>query len=118
SYLADLTGPDTRKWTPAQTWMILGGLAAALAGVWTALTVLARRTAPEPILSPGAEAGRMTGRSVLLAVAVASGGAAITVMLSGYATGGEIGLPLAAALVGAVGGAVLVRQPFRGSGAL
>jgi len=38
------------------------------------------------------------GRSVPAAVAVASGGAGVTVMLSGYATGGQLGLPLAAAV--------------------
>jgi hypothetical protein len=87
SYLAELAGPGSREWTPGQAGFILTGLAAALAGLWAALGVLVSRTA---------------SRVVPLAIAVACGGTAITVMLSGYATGGQIGLPLAAALVGAV----------------
>jgi hypothetical protein len=103
TYLADLAGPGTREWTPTQAWLILGGLAAALAAVWSALALLTQR---------------ITGRSVPLAVAVASAGAAITVMLSGYASGGQIGLLLAAALAGVVGASLLLRQRFREEGAL
>jgi hypothetical protein len=66
--------------------LILGGLAAALVAGWASLTLLARRTA---------------GRSVLLAVALACAGAGLTVMLSGYASGGLLGFPLAAAVAGA-----------------
>jgi hypothetical protein len=84
TYLTELAGPGSREWTPDQTWMILGGLAAVLAGTWAALAYLAP-----------------PGRSVQLAVALACAGAAVTVMLSGYATGGQIGLPLAAAVAGA-----------------
>jgi hypothetical protein len=87
TYLADLAGPGTREWTPGQTWLILGGLAAALAGVWAALALLARRTG---------------GRPAGLALALACAGGAGTVMLSGYASGGQLGLPLAAALAGAL----------------
>jgi len=87
SYLADLAGPGTREWTPARTYSILGGLAGTLAGVWVALVLLLRRT---------------RSRSVPLTVALACGGAAVVVMLSGYASGGQLGLPLAAALTGAV----------------
>ncbi len=87
SYLADLGLPGTPEWTPLQTWSILGGLAAALAGVWVALIVLARRT---------------QSRAVPLALAVACAGASATVMLSGYAFGSQMGLPLAAALAGAL----------------
>jgi hypothetical protein len=96
TYLADLSGPDTREWTPAQTWLILGGLAAALAGVWALLALLSRR-AP--------------GRSVPLAVALACAGAAVTVMLSGYASGGQMGLPLAAALVGTIAASLALSGP-------
>ncbi|HLJ96042.1 MAG TPA: hypothetical protein VKU02_22900 [Gemmataceae bacterium] len=112
SYLTDLAGPGTREWTPTQTWMILGGLAAALAGVWMALVLLARR------IAPAAEPGKSKGHSVLFAVAIAVAGAAITIMLSGYASGGEIGLPLAAALAGIVAASLALRQPFPGEGAL
>jgi hypothetical protein len=86
TYLAESAGPGTREWTRVQTWVILGGLAMALAGVWALLALLLRRG---------------PNRSAPLAVAVACAGAAVAVMLSGYATGGQPGLALAAALVGA-----------------
>ena len=84
-YLADAAGPGTRQWTHAQAMVILLALAGALAANWALLALLVRRT---------------SSRSVAVAVAIACAGAAVTVMLSGYATGGEIGLPLAAALAG------------------
>jgi hypothetical protein len=100
SYLTDLAGPGTREWTPAQVWLILGALALALLAVWAALALLARRSG---------------GRSVPAALAVACAGAAVTVMLSSYASGGQIGLPLAAALVGAtVASLVLSGRPELG----
>jgi hypothetical protein len=117
SYLTDLAGPGTREWAPAQTWMNLTGMAAALAGVWTALTLLVRRTGRHANLL-AAEAEAMTERSVPLAVALVLAGAAVTVMLSGYASGGEMGLPLAAALAGVVGASLALRRPFYGEGAL
>jgi len=86
SYITDLTGPGSSAWTPAQTALTLGGLALALLAVWAALAVLAARPA---------------GRSLPLMLALACGAAAVTVMLSGYASGGQLGLPLAAALAGA-----------------
>jgi hypothetical protein len=86
TYLADLAGPGTREWTTAQAGLILGGLAVALAAVWAALALLLKR-------SPG--------RSVPLALSLVCVGAAATVMLSGYATAGQLALPLAAALAGA-----------------
>ncbi len=84
TYLTDLGGPDA--WSPRQAWLILGGLAAALGAVWALLSLLSRR-AP--------------GLSHSVCLAGASAGAGLTVMLSGYATGGQDGLPLAAALLGA-----------------
>jgi hypothetical protein len=101
SYLTDLAGPGTREWSTAHAWLILGGLAAALAGVWALLTLLARR-------APG------LSHPVCLAGTIA--GASVTVMLSGYASGGQIGLPLAAALLGASVAALVLPGPSRGSG--
>ena len=117
-YLTDLAGPRSREWTPAQTWMILGGLAIALAGGWTSLVFLARRTAIPASRSDKQAGERGKGRSVLLAVAVACAGAAITVMLTGYATGGELGLPLAAALAGGTAALFVVKQSLRAEGAV
>lgn len=84
-YLEELAGPGSREWTRGQTWLILGGLALGLGGVWASLTGLVRRKG---------------GRGVVLALALASAGAGIAVLFSGYATGGLPGLPLAAALAG------------------
>ncbi len=102
SYLTDLAGPGTREWTPAQSGSILGALAVSLAGVWAALALLARRM---PV-----QLGKRQAVSVPLTTALACAGAAVTVMLSGYATGGQLGLPLAAALVGAVLSLLLLAQ--------
>jgi hypothetical protein len=82
SYVTDLSGPGSREWAPSLTAAICAGLGTALFFAWALLTSLATRA----------------GRSVALALAVAAGGAGVTVMLSGYATGGQLGLPLAAAI--------------------
>ena len=103
TYLADLAGPGSREWTPMQTGLILTSLAAVLLCVWASLVALARQT---------------HSRSVPLAVSAASAGAALTVMLSGYASGGQIGLPLAAALVGALAASVALSGPFDAAGLL
>jgi hypothetical protein len=94
-YLTEPTGTDDPKWTPAEAYWILGRLAAALAGVWALLVLLMKR-------SPG--------RSVPLAVAVACAGAAVTVMLSGYATAGPTGLALAASLIGMVAASLVLKN--------
>jgi hypothetical protein len=97
-YLAELAGPGSREWTTAETWAILSALAASLAGVWCSLTLLVRRT---------------NSVSVPFTLAMTIGGAAVTVMLSGYASGGQLGLPLAAAL-GGVAIALLVAPKAAG----
>jgi hypothetical protein len=107
SYLVELAGSGMREWTPAQTALILGALAAALVGVWAALLVLARQTQPDPGLAPT----RGQGISMPLAVALACGGATVTDMLSGYASAGQIGFPLAASLVGALAAALALPRP-------
>jgi hypothetical protein len=99
TYLDDLAGPGTREWSPAQAWAVQGGLGLALLAEWALLERLARR-APGPWLP--------------LALAVACGGAAAAIMLSGYLTGGRIGLVLATALASAAL-AALVLPPLRQS---
>jgi hypothetical protein len=84
-YLTDAAGPGTRQWMLPQAVAILLALAGALAANWALLALLVRRTA---------------SHSVTIGVAVSCAGAAAIVMLSGYATGGEIGLPFAAGLAG------------------
>jgi hypothetical protein len=97
AYLKDLSGPGTAEWPPATAALIFGGLAAALAVVWALLIALLTR-AP--------------GRAVPLALAITCLGAALVVMLSGYASGAMLGLPLAAGLAGVVAGSlVLSGQP-------
>lgn len=102
SYVADLSGPGTREWSPGLAAGLFAGLAAALFLSWTALDRLARRS---PTSAP-------------LALAGTAAGAGITIMLSGYAAGGQLGVPLAAA---AAAGGVLVlvggRHSSGGAGA-
>ena len=95
-YLEDSAGPGTREWTPPQTTLILGGLAAGLLAVWAALDVLARRT---------------RGASVWVSLAVVSAGAAVAVMYGHYASGGQLGVPLAGGLLGAGATALLFGGP-------
>jgi hypothetical protein len=83
-YVTDNAGPGSREWTPEQTWLILGGLAAALAGVWVLLDRLTGRSAPA---------------AVPLALALACAGSGVVIILSGYASGGQLGLALAGAVV-------------------
>lgn len=89
SYVADLSGPGSREWSPGLAAGLFAGLAAALFLSWTALHRLAQRIPA----------------SAALAVAGTAAGAGITIMLSGYAAGGQLGVPLAAA---AAAGGVLV----------
>jgi hypothetical protein len=117
-YLSDLAGPGSREWTPVQTWMIMGGLAIALAGGWASLILLARPTSIPASLSDKQNGIRGRGSSALLSVAVACAGAAITVMLTGYATGGELGLPLAAALAGGTAALFVLKQSLPAEGAV
>jgi hypothetical protein len=84
-YLEDLAGPGSRQWSVGESWTTLSVLGVMLAVVWIGLACLTRRTAD---------------RSTAMALALANVGAAVAVMLSGYATGGQPALPLASALVG------------------
>jgi len=95
-YLTQSPGPDSIGWTSAQQVSILGGLALALGGVWAALNLLAKKN---------------PGRSLPLALAVACAGAAVSIMLSGYATCGPVGLLLAAAILGAMIGSLFLPTP-------
>jgi hypothetical protein len=103
SYITDLAGPGTSEWSPPLAWVIFGGLGALEAAVWALLSLLDRR-APGP--------------SVPVCLAVASAGAALTVMFSGSASGGQVGLPLAAAIVGSTTAMLVLTRSSRGTGPL
>ena len=102
--ITDTAGPGTREWTVFQAWCILGALAILLAAVWVFLAFLVRR--PASLNSRQTPARAI---SIILAIALACGGAGVTIMLSGYATGGQLGIPLTGALVGAAVGAIALR---------
>jgi hypothetical protein len=100
-YLTDLAGPGTRLWAPAEAGLILVALAVALALVWNLLNRLAARS---------------SGQSVAFALSLSCAAAGVTVMMSGYLTGGQVGLPLAAALAGvALASFFLPAQPNTGN---
>jgi hypothetical protein len=95
TYVSDDAGPGTRQWTPQQTWMIFASLAASLLAVWLLLAWLIQQ-------SPG--------RAALLAVAIACGGTAVIMMMSGYASGGPLAMPLAGGVVGALAASLALRN--------
>jgi hypothetical protein len=85
-YLADLAGPHSAEWSPAQAAIILIALGAVLFAVWALLALLQARGTDRSI------------PTILLFTSLAAG---VTVMLSGYFQGGLLALPLAGALAGA-----------------
>jgi uncharacterized membrane protein len=86
-YVADLVGPGSASWPPFQRLVIFGALGASLFATWLTLYRTNRASG--------------SARRSPLALAVAIAGASACVMLSGYATGGMRGLPIAGALAGA-----------------
>jgi hypothetical protein len=94
TYVVELAGSGSREWTNREMTAWLMGMAAALAVVWMAAIRLLRTN---------------SGRLLPFALAITAGAAGVTIMLSGYLTGGELGLPLA----GAIGGAALAALGLR-----
>ena len=94
SYITDLTGPRSREWTIAQAVLIFTSLAVLLAIVWWAMWLLTKRSAC---------------RSVPVMLALISAGAAVTILLSGYASAGQSGLNLPATLVGVIVASLVIR---------
>jgi hypothetical protein len=97
-YLAAPADAGSQTWPPALAWLILRLLETAQMVWWALLVLLARR-------SPGV--------SLTIGLAIAIGGSAITIMLSGYATGGQAGLPLSAAILGASAVTMIPNSPAR-----
>jgi len=102
-YIADHGGPRPQVWSPVQIWLIFAALAALLMADWTMLC----RLAP-----------RVGARTVLSCVAGTVLGASVVIMLSGYATGGQVGVPLAAGLGGIALGSLLATANPGTEGAL
>ncbi len=84
-YIADLSGPGTRQWSDMQALVVLSGLAWALISAWALLG--------KCVSSPMA-----TGLPVVYFLTAL--GVALSVMLSGYATAGQLGFLLAAVILG------------------
>lgn len=94
-YVTDLSGPGSREWATTSAAVVFAALAVLLMGAWWALERLARRT---------------HSRTPLWCVAGATLGAGLVIMLSGYATGGQLGVPLAAGLVGVALGSLAGKE--------
>lgn len=92
-YLSDSAGPGTREWSPMLTGVILGGLGIVFA---LNLALLDRLARPKADLA------------ILFTLVIATVGSALSVMLSGYASGGLLGIPLVAALAGAAVASFLI----------
>jgi hypothetical protein len=93
-YVANVGGPSSRQWTEWQAWQVFTAMGGALLLVWFLTTQLNKRASGWPGLA---------------GLALACAGAGITVMLSGYATGGQIGF----AALGALSAAALVSSVLR-----
>jgi hypothetical protein len=86
---------DSREWSLATTRDVYAVLAALLMAAWLVLNRLAIRRG---------------GRTALWCVAGTVLGAGLAIMLSGYATGGQLGVPLAAGLVGVALGSLVRKE--------
>jgi hypothetical protein len=111
TFITDLGVEGTPEWTTTQGHFILGGMAVALVLVWAALAWLVHPPATKwDGLPPNAPRPPAPNHSVPLALVLTCAAAAVTVMLSGYASGGQLGLPLAASLLGAVAASWLFQE--------
>ncbi|MGP0068382.1 MAG: hypothetical protein ACLQGP_32890 [Isosphaeraceae bacterium] len=97
-YLSDPGEPGTLAWSPLWKAMILGLMAAAQGMAWVSLVLLAQRS---------------RSATTLIGLAIAVGGSAIAIMLSGYASGGLAGLAMTSALLGASGVTLFTTGPAR-----
>jgi len=92
-YLEAPTAEGGTAWTPAMRWILFPGLAAALISAW-ALLIRSNR--------------QQSSRVIPLALGLTCCSAGLTIMLSGYASGGQLGPILGGALIGAVVGSWLL----------
>lgn len=96
SVYVDFSGSG--PWSPQVGALVFAGMAAAIVFVWASLAALAER-------SPGG--------SLLLALGVAIAAAGPTIMMSGYLSGGELAIALAAAVIAAAVASWLSQTPVR-----
>ena len=102
-YITDVAGPGTREWTAGDAMWVFVGSATALAAAWGSLGKLSLRS---------------RARSLPLVLVASCVGAALCVMLSGYARGGQIGIPLAGAIVGASIASLVLKNPVAPAGVI
>jgi len=143
-YITDQNTPGTPEWTTQESIVIFAALAAVLLGLWAAMHLLLRRTPSEADASAPGEPGALatgarepgalaTGESVLevsapggfrkstalsvgLAIAGTCAGAAVVVMLNGYASDSQYGLVLGAAIAGSATASWVLKTPADLSG--
>lgn len=100
---AETAGSGASSWTFLQSVCILSGIGLSLLIVW----LLADRATR-----------RFDSRLIPWVIALTCLAAGVAVMLSGYATSGQLGFPLAAALAGAVSASLLYRDGTEVHGSL
>ncbi len=94
-YLSELAGPGTREWSSLQIAAHVIGYGAVLTAVACGVRCLAKRD---------------HARSVLIGTSAIVAGSAVIVMLSGYASGGQLGFPLLGAMAGVWVTSLLLRR--------
>ncbi len=100
TYLSGEVGPESDALTTTQACVILGGLAVFLVAVWALLELLSKR-------APGV--------STAVCLAIATAGAGLAILISGYLSGGQNGLALSAAVAGAAVATLSLRWSSRGT---
>jgi hypothetical protein len=93
----------TSSWSPREKWLYLGSMAGGLLVSWLLLDRLVAR-------SPS--------RTIPLALALTTAAAGITIMLSGYSTGGQLGVPLTGGLAALAISTLLISGPIECRGAI
>jgi hypothetical protein len=97
------SGGEPPTWSTTEAWLIFTGLGLALGVEWFLLDRLASRE---------------SGTTALLSLALTTAATGIAVMLSGYAYGGYLGFPFAAALGGVAAASLVVARPRELRGAV
>lgn len=94
TYITNFDGPGSRDWSLVQCVFVFVGLTGILTIEWILLHRFAER---------------VSGIAILMSLIIANSGAALCVMQTGYATGGQFGFPIAGALFGVAIGSFATR---------